>query len=108
MNYEYEYQVSPRVVLRQGDKFRVNGGPYYRSAEGKVPLASGRGAGPFTFIRVAVIRSRKTIEAFDKHGHFAPLHVEGRRSASVPGVVPRPYKVTSKLRATARKKDGEK
>jgi len=110
MKYEYEYTVSERVVLRPGDKFRVKGGPFYRSAEGKMPLAAGRGCGPFTFVRVSVHRSRKVIEAFDKHGQFAPLHVEGRRRASVPGVVPRPYQITSKLRSGVsskrRKSDG--
>ena len=36
-----EYQVSPRVVLRRGDRFRIGGGPYWRSADGeKIPLAA--------------------------------------------------------------------
>ena len=38
------YQLSPRVTLHPGDRFRVSGGPYYRLPSGeKIPLAA-RGA----------------------------------------------------------------
>jgi hypothetical protein len=97
MQYEFEYVVSPRVTLRPGDKFRVKGGPFWRAELGKVPLSAARG-GVFVFVRVAVHRTRKVIEAFDSHGHFAPLHVEGRRRTACKQIVPRPYRVTGKVR----------
>jgi hypothetical protein len=95
--YEYEYQVSKRVTLRPGDKFRARGGPFYRTPGGKIPLSASR-AGPFTFKRVSIHGSSIVIEALDKNGAFAPLHVSGRRRSVCKQIVPRPYRVTGKLR----------
>jgi hypothetical protein len=98
IEYEYEYVVSPRVTLRPGDKFRVKGGPFVKTDAGKIPLTPPRGA-VYTVIRVQVYKSRKVIEAWDKGGCFAPLHVEGRRRSAFKEIVPRPYQVTSRLRS---------
>jgi len=88
---ETSYRVSPRVVLRPGDRFRVAGGPYYRLADGtKVPMAA-RG----TFVLVAVDRGRGgrvQLLAYGGGG-FAVLHVAGRRRSGVAGLVARPYRV---------------
>jgi hypothetical protein len=88
------YRISPRVVLQPGDLFRVAGGPYYRTAGGsKIPLAA-RG----TMRLVEVIRHRARVHLLC-HGAegFALLHVEGRRRSPVPGLVPRPYRVTRRV-----------
>jgi len=98
---EQEYRVSERVVLRPGVKFRAGGGPYYRMPDGtRVSLAA---AGPFTFHAYHRRGKAGWIEATDKHGCFAPLHVAGRRRRVTPSLVPRPYVVRSTVR---RKKDG--
>lgn len=94
------YQLSPRVTLHPGDKFRVGGGPYYRLPDGsRVPLAA-RGL----FVLVAVERSargRVTLLAYGRDG-YAALHVAGRRRSRVPGLVARPYRVR---RVGSRRKD---
>lgn len=95
MEYQAEYRVSDRVVLRAGDVFKANGGPFMKIGKDKIPLSS---KGPYRFIRLAVHRSRKTIEAFDKTGAFAALHVEGRRKSVDARIVPRPYRITGKKR----------
>ena len=85
------YQISPRVTLHPGDRFRVSGGPYYRLPSGeRVPMAA-RG----TFALVAVDRGRHgrvQLLAYGAGG-FAVLHVAGRRRSRVPGLVARPYKI---------------
>jgi hypothetical protein len=96
---EREYRVSERVVLRPGDRFRVSGGPYYRAADGGRYLMGVRGVIKF---RQAVRRGRRVlIEGFDAHGCAVVLHVAGRRRSPVPGLVPRPYRVTGRVRSAS-------
>jgi hypothetical protein len=85
------YQLSPRVTLHPGDRFRVAGGPYYRLASGeKIPLAA---RGIFTLLAVdAGRRGRVQLLAYGTGG-FAVIHVAGRRRSRVPGLVCRPYRV---------------
>lgn len=92
---ETSYRVSERVVLTPGDQFRVAAGPYYRTAGGEKIAMAARGVMVF----VAAHRSgqRVMIEARDGAG-TAMLHVAGRRRSPVPGMVPRPYRITRKLR----------
>ena len=91
-----EWQVSQRVTLRRGDKFRVSGGPYWRMPDGtKFSLAT---RGVVTF--VAAVRRGKCvwIEAVSKAG-FCVLHIEGRRRRVDPSLVARPYTIKSRLRS---------
>ena len=85
------YQLSPRVTLHPGDRFRVSGGPYYRLASGeKIPLAA---RGVFTLLAVdAGRRGRVQLLAYGAGG-FAVIHVAGRRKSRIPGLVCRPYRV---------------
>lgn len=96
-----EYRVSPRVVLRPGDRFRISGGPYYRLSNGtKVPIAV---RGICTFIRATRSGPRVYIEARNKEGTVL-LHVAGRRRNEVmPDLVCRPYTIKSRLRKERRK-----
>jgi len=97
---EDSYRVSQRIVLTPGVKFRAGGGPYYLLSDGtKAHLAA---AGPFTFIRCHRRGKFVWIEATDKNGCFAPLHVAGRRRRVTASLVPRPYVIRSTVR---RKKD---
>jgi hypothetical protein len=95
---EHEYRVSTRVVLRAGDRFRVSGGPYYRLASGeKIPMSA---RGVMTFrraLRTGRGGRRVLIEASAGEGTVI-LHVEGSRRSPVDGLVPRPYRITRKLR----------
>lgn len=90
------YRVSERVVLCVGDKFTVKGGPYWKASDGtKVRLSS---PGPFTFHRYCKRGSVEWIEAVDKNGAFAPLHIAGRRRRIDERLVARPYSVSRKKR----------
>jgi hypothetical protein len=60
--------------------------------------------GPFTF-RAHHKRGRyEWIEALDKTGQFAPLHIKGKRKAVTPALVTRPYRIVGGVR----KKKGTK
>lgn len=96
--YLDEYQVSPRVTLRRGDKFRVSAGPYYRMPDGaKMRMAV---SGVCVFNRAVKQGAIVYIEA--KHvscRHDVVLHVQGRRKNTVmPAMVCRPYKIRGKVR----------
>lgn len=93
--FSTEYRVSQRVVLRVGDKFRAKGGPYWKNSEGQKEKYGA--TGPFIFQRHCKRGSREWIEALDKTGQFAVLHIKGRRPASA-GLVPRPYTIIGKTR----------
>jgi hypothetical protein len=91
---ETGYRISPRVVLLPGDRFKVAGGPYYRTGDGRrIPLAA---RGTFRLAEVIRRRSRVYLLAHGAEG-FAMLHVEGRRRSPVPGMVARPYRVTRRI-----------
>jgi hypothetical protein len=96
------YQLSPRVTLQPGDRFRVAGGPYYRLASGeRVPMAA---RGTFVLLTVErTARGRVTLLAYGTGG-YAVLHVAGRRRSRVPGLVARPYRVR-RVGAKSRRKD---
>jgi len=82
-------------VIQPGDRFRVAGGPYYRCHDGrKLPLAA---RGTFRLVEVIRHRSRVHLLAHGVEG-FALLHVEGRRRSPVPGLVPRPYRITKRVK----------
>jgi hypothetical protein len=95
--YHDEWRVSPRVVLRRGDKFRVSGGPYWRTPDGaKVRMAA---RGVMKFVRAAVRGKVVMIEAHGEDG-FTVLHIEGRRRNRVdPALVCRPYRITGRVRS---------
>lgn len=85
------YQISPRVTLQPGDRFRVAGGPYYRLPDGtRVPLAA---RGVFTLVAVEQGRRGRVCLLAYGTGGYAVLHVAGRRRSRVPGLVARPYRV---------------
>ncbi len=85
------YQLSPRVCLQPGDRFRVSGGPYYRLPDGtKIPLAA---RGTFALVAVEHGRGGRVQLLGYGAGGFAVIHVAGRRRSKVPGLVARPYRV---------------
>lgn len=87
---ETEYRLSPRVVLRPGDRFKASSGPYYRLDDGRrVPMAA---RGSFVLVEIVRQRTRVYLLAYGRDG-WALLHVEGRRRSRVPGLVCRPYKI---------------
>ena len=85
------YQLSPRVTLRPGDRFKVTGGPYYRLASGERVSMAARG----TFVLLAVEHGRGGRVQLLGYGTggYAVIHVAGRRRSRVPGLVARPYRV---------------
>lgn len=107
VTYLDEMHVSPRVTLRAGDVFRATGGPYYRHRNdaGQWVKTAMHERGPFVFLRLAQLGRRAWIEAFAcKARHCVVLPITARRAA-VPGLVPRPYRVTGKVRERATSND---
>lgn len=100
------YRVSERVLLSYGDKFRATGGPYWLTSDGqKIALKS---YGPYTFHRHCKRGSIEWIEALDKNGSFAVLHIAGRRQKVDASLVPRPYRITGKKRRQLKRLDNRK
>ena len=103
---EFSYEVSPRVVLAPGDKFRVSGGPYWKSLDGERHSLAVRGV--CTFLAAVVRGKRVYIEAIGGGGVTVILHVAGSRPKVSEGVVTRPYKIKGRVgvrgKATKRKK----
>ena len=91
MNTLPSYQLSPRVTLQPGDRLRVTGGPYWRTASGaKIPLAV---RGVCRLLAVCTDRRRTYLVVQAKSG-AAVLHIEGRRkNRMMPQLVCRPYTV---------------
>lgn len=85
------YQISPRVTLVPGDRFRVSGGPYYKLASGERVSMAARGT--FTLLAVEQGRRGRVCLLAYGAGGYAVLHVAGRRRSRVPGLVARPYRV---------------
>lgn len=85
------YQISPRVTLVPGDRFRVAAGPYYRLASGERVSMAARGT--FTLLAVDHGRGGRVQLLAYGPGGYAVLHVAGRRRSRVPGLVARPYRV---------------
>jgi hypothetical protein len=84
------YQLSPRVTLQPGDRFRASGGPYWRCGDERIPMAA---RGVFTLVEVLRRRSRVYLLAVGREG-YCLLHVEGRRkNKSMPNLVCRPYRI---------------
>lgn len=85
------YQLSPRVTLRPGDRFKVTGGPYYRLASGERVSMAARGT--FVLLTVEHGRGGRVQLLGYGTGGYAVIHVAGRRRSKVPGLVARPYRV---------------
>jgi hypothetical protein len=83
-------------------RFRAKGGPLFKLADGTtVPLAA---KGPFTFRRYCKRLTCEWIEASDRDGFTAILHIAGRRRKVSPEIVPRPYRITSTIRKKERQR----
>ena len=99
---ETEYRLSPRVVIRPGDRIRISRGPYYRLADGRrVPMAA---RGVVRLVEVVRQRSRVYLLAYGREG-WVLLHVEGRRRSAVAGLVCRPYSVRRASRVDQHRAD---
>jgi hypothetical protein len=59
--------------------------------------------GPFTFKAWVKQGGCEIIEALDRDGCFAPLHIAGHRHQSVPEIIPRPYRIKSTIRKKERR-----
>jgi hypothetical protein len=96
-----EYQVSPRVILRAGDQFRVSGGPYWKMPDGSKLSMAARGI--CRFVKATRQGQKVYIEAIAKEGAVL-LHVAGKRKNKLmPEMVCRPYKIKGKTKKGVRK-----
>lgn len=89
------YRVSERVILARGDTFRASGGPYWKGPNGE--RVAMKAYGPYTFHSHSKRGACEWINALDRDGQYAVLHIAGRRK-SLAGLVPRPYTILGKKR----------
>lgn len=88
---ECEHRVSPRVVLRHGDRFRLRGGPVFVDAEGQPHVL--RMPGTFRFLRAYRKGQRVWIECIgERTGQWSTLFVSGRAYRRH-GLIHKPFKV---------------
>ena len=83
-------------MLRRGDRFRASGGPLWRKDDGQKTSIAARG--PFVFLEHCQRGKLEWIEALDKNGSFAALHIAGRRRKISPQIVTRPYRIKGRVR----------
>lgn len=91
---EQSLEVSPRVTLRPGDKFRVSKGPYWKSPSGEKHSLAVRGVCVF---RAAIVRGKRLYVEAVNGGSIVTLHVRGRRQTACDQIVARPYKITGRV-----------
>ena len=91
-----ELRLSERSVLRPGVRFRATGGPQWKLPDGTIVNMAARG--PFLFRCYWTRGSYSYVEAIDKEGQYAILHLTGRRKRIDPSLIPRPYKIRSTIR----------
>jgi len=91
-----EYRVGPRSVLRPGVRFRASNGPLFRLADGST--ISIKAHGPFTFRAYVRHGTTEWIEATDREGCHAILHIAGQRQQVDEALIPRPYTIRSLIR----------
>ena len=89
----HDVYVCSRGVLRPGTRFRAKGGPYYRLDNGTRTTMAAKG--PFVFRAYYENGSRRWIEAFDGSGVCILNLGPQRQSPVVPGLVRRPYRITT-------------
>jgi hypothetical protein len=91
MNRLTEYRMSERRLLKPGTRFTAKGGPVYQLADGTaVPLAS---RGPFEFVAYCQADGYDFIQARDRDGCSAVLHLTGERKTASPEIIGRPYRL---------------
>lgn len=98
-----EYRVSERVVLKKGTRFRVSGGPLYKTKAGDLITCKARGV--MTFLSAYVQGGCTYLEAISDRDGACVLHVEGeRRNAMLPELVCAPYRVRSRVTGRRRRR----
>jgi len=104
------YRLSPRVVLKSGDLIRVSEGPYREQVgpDGEPVRTRMAERGVMTFLEYCTYGTGKWVLAYGKAGYSA-LHVgDFEVSASVPGLVRRPYRIRKVRKFRARPPAGRR
>ena len=96
------YRISERSCLRPGTRFRARGGPFYRLPDGtEISLAA---RSPFIFRNYCKKGRVEWIEAVDRDGSNAILHLRGKRKTVDTAIVPRPYSLKGTIRNKERRR----
>lgn len=86
-----EYRMSQRRLLTPGVRFSVSGGPLFRLKDGRTMPLTARG--PFHFVAYVTTDGYDFIEAKDRDGCSAVLHLSGERQTASPAIIGRPYRL---------------
>ncbi len=91
MTRNIEYRLSERRLLKPGVRFTASGGPLFRLRDGTlIPL---KARGPYEFVAYVQSDGYDFIEAKDRDGCSAVLHLSGERQTVSPEIIGRPYQL---------------
>jgi hypothetical protein len=97
-----EYRLSERRLLKPGTRFTASDGPIFRLRDGTtVPL---KAPGPYEFVAYVQTDGYDFIEAKDRNGCSAVLHLSGDRPTASPEIIGRPYRLRKVLRTKQRRR----
>jgi hypothetical protein len=86
-----EYRLSERRLLKPGVRFTAANGPIFVLKDGSTVSLAARG--PFQFEAYVQADGYDFIEARDRDGCSAVLHLSGQRQTASPEIIGRPYRL---------------
>lgn len=84
------FRISPKVVLHEGDRIRVSGGPYFKGKSGKKISMGEKGIGVFSY---AAENGEGIYVKFEK-SNIRFVYIGPEKSSEVTGTYMRPHKIT--------------
>jgi hypothetical protein len=91
-----EYRLSERRLLKPGVRFTAGNGPIFVLKNGSTVSLAARG--PFQFEAYVQADGYDFIEARDRDGCSAVLHLSGQRLTASPEIIGRPYRLKKVFR----------
>jgi len=91
-----EYRMSERRLLKPGVRFTAGDGPVFILKDGSTMSIAARG--PFQFEAYVQADGYDFIEARDRDGCSAVLHLSGQRQTASPEIIGRPYRLKKVFR----------
>lgn len=91
-----EYRLSERRLLKPGVRFTAGDGPIFVLKDGRT--ISLKAPGPYEFVSYVQADGYDFIEARDRDGCSAVLHLSGQRQTASPEIIGRPYRLQKVFR----------
>lgn len=88
-------------MLTPGTRFHASLGPMFLLRDGST--VSLKAPGPYEFLSYVQANGYDYIEAKDRDGCSAILHIAGERKPPTPEIIPRPYRIKGLIRKKKRR-----